>query len=248
MTDDEILTRSPIVLALTSPKVNACTELPADAVAPDNAAAEATATDNGVLREALRLRARWLQEVTGRAAWELGKRLTAGGTLPTAESVRHLSFATIEAIATGRAVTSLELTAHHEHSFGERLPACFQLSDLGLPIAARRADEVGGGTGAGGGSGVGPVTHDTSDPPDGAVLVTTTLTPGLGPLLPRLAGIVSETGSVLSHLAILAREAHVPTVVGYAGAASTFDDGAIVNVDGDNGDVSIKESPEEESS
>ena len=37
------------------------------------------------------------------------------------------------------------------------------------------------------------------------MLVTTTLTPGLAPLLPRLKGIVAKTGTVLSHLAILAR-------------------------------------------
>ena len=60
------------------------------------------------------------------------------------------------------------------------------------------------------------------------MLVTTTLTPGLGPLLPRLAGIVAETGSVLSHLAILARESGVATVVGYTGATDTFADGTIV--------------------
>ena len=32
--------------------------------------------DNGILREALRLRVRWVQELSGRAAWELGVRLT----------------------------------------------------------------------------------------------------------------------------------------------------------------------------
>ena len=77
-------------------------------------------------------------------------------------------------------------------------------------------------------SGRGPVTYDTDDPPTGSVLVTTTLTPGLAPLLPRLNGIVAETGSVLSHLAILAREAGVATVVGYAGATDELPEGAIV--------------------
>jgi pyruvate,water dikinase len=75
----------------------------------------------------------------------------------------------------------------------------------------------------------------------GSVLVTTTLTPGLGPLLPRLNGIITETGSVLSHLAILARESSVATVVGYAGAADTFQDGVIVEVNGDSGDVTLEE-------
>jgi len=73
------------------------------------------------------------------------------------------------------------------------------------------------------------------------VLVTTTLTPGLGPLLPRLKGIVSETGSVLAHLAILAREARVPTVVGYTGATSDLPEGSVVLVDGDTGQVTIRD-------
>ena len=87
----------------------------------------------------------------------------------------------------------------------------------------------------------GPVTYDADDPPKGSVLVTTTLSPGLGPLLPRLAGIVSETGSVLSHLAILAREAGVPTVVGYAGAKEDLPEDAVVFVDGDAGRVTVQD-------
>jgi pyruvate,water dikinase len=78
------------------------------------------------------------------------------------------------------------------------------------------------------------------DPPTGSVLVTTTLAPGLGPLLPRLHGIVAETGSVLSHLAILAREAGVPTVVGYANATRDLHEGDQVVVDGDTGLVTVE--------
>ncbi len=239
LSDAEILGRSPIVLALTSPKVGATTVLPPSALTIDLSSGTAAGSDNGVLREALRLRARWLQELTGRAAWQLGERLEAAGQLGSAESIRHHDLEAVEAIVTQRAVTLPASSAEHIHDFGEPLPACFQLSDRGLPIVARRAGEIGGGTGAGGGIGIGPVTHDTVDPPVGSVLVTTTLTPGLGPLLPRLAGIVAETGSVLSHLAILARESNVATVVGYVGAASTLEDGVVVLVDGDTGDVTL---------
>ena len=79
------------------------------------------------------------------------------------------------------------------------------------------------------------------DPPAGSVLVTSTLAPGLGPLLPRLAGIVAETGSVLSHLAILAREAGVATVVGYPMAMQELPEGTIVQVDGANGRVTERQ-------
>lgn len=41
--------------------------------------------------------------------------------------------------------------------------------------------------------------------------------PDLAAWLPRLRGLVAETGSPLSHLAVLARELNVPTVVAVAG-------------------------------
>jgi pyruvate,water dikinase len=143
-------------------------------------------------------------------------------------------------VATRRAVVIPALVEDHHHEFGEPLPAAFQLSDRGLPIRVRMDGEIGGGTGAGGGVASGPVTFDGENPPTGSVLVTTTLQPGLAPLLTRLNGIVAETGSVLSHLAILAREAHVATVVGYAGAMDELPEGVVVEVDGDSGQVTVQ--------
>ena len=70
------------------------------------------------------------------------------------------------------------------------------------------------------------------------MLVVRTLDPGLAGLLPSLGGLVAETGSVLSHLAILAREYGVPTVVGLAGAVDRFSAGTWVLVDGSTGEVS----------
>jgi pyruvate,water dikinase len=240
--DKEILVRSPTVLALTGPQVAPAPELPAEAATlhlPTSTAC-LRCSDNGILREALRLRVRWVQELSGRAAWELGGRMTAAGELPEPELIRHMTLDHVEAVATKRAVVVPALVSSHDHDFGAPLPAWFQLSDLRQPIRAQCAGEAGGGTGAGGGSGRGTVTYDAVDPPSGSVLVTTTLSPGLGPLLPRLHGIVAETGSVLSHLAILAREARVPTVVGYAGAAAELPEGAVVVVDGDAGQVTIE--------
>lgn len=241
LSDEEILARSPTVLALTAPQVAPAPELPAEAT-PVHVTTPACqrCSDNGIIREALRLRVRWLQELSGRAAWQLGERLAAAGDLTEPELIRHMTLEHVEAVATNRAVVVPALVATHRHDFGSPLPAWFQLSDLGKPIRAQFASEVGGGTGAGGGSASGPVTYDIDDPPTGSVLVTTTLSPGLGPLLPRLKGIVAETGSVLSHLAILAREAGVPTVVGYAGATDDLAEGTVVLVDGDAGRVTVE--------
>jgi rifampicin phosphotransferase len=241
LSDKEILARSPTVLALAAPRVAPEPELPAEATALHVTTGCAACSDDGIVREALRLRVRWIQEVSGRAAWELGVRLAASGDLTEPELIRHMSLEHVEAVATKRAVLVPKLVSTHEHRFGAPLPAWFQLSDRGKPIRAQCAAEVGGGTGAGGGTGTGPVSYDGDDPPTGSVLVTTTLSPGLGPLLPRLQGIVSETGSVLSHLAILAREAGVATVVGYAGATQDLREGAVVHVDGDDGRVTIQD-------
>jgi pyruvate,water dikinase len=76
------------------------------------------------------------------------------------------------------------------------------------------------------------------------VLVTPTLAPGLAAVLPHVAGLVAETGSVLSHLAILARELGVATVVDVSGAATRFPEGAYVVVDGVSGSIEVVEIPE----
>jgi pyruvate,water dikinase len=237
LADAEILERSPVVLTLVPPRVAPSPALPPEVTALGGADL-AGGTDDGVLREALRLRVRWVQELAGRAAWALGERLAAAGALPEPELVRHLHLDDLDAVVAGRASVVPALV---EAEPGPPLPARFQLSDLGRPIRTAAAGEPGGGTGAGGGSGRGPVTHDAEDPPPGSVLVTTTLTPGLGPLLARLEGIVAETGSVLSHLAILAREAGVPTVVGYDRATEELPEGAVVEVDGETGRVTIED-------
>ena len=72
-----------------------------------------------------------------------------------------------------------------------------------------------------------------------AVLVIGHLDPRLATVIPRLAGLVAETGNALSHLAILAREHRVPVVVGLADATTRFTDGDHVVVDGQAGTVEL---------
>jgi pyruvate,water dikinase len=67
--------------------------------------------------------------------------------------------------------------------------------------------------------GTGAVRDGSGQRAEHAVLVVRSLGPTLAPVLPGLAGLVAETRSVLSHLALLAREYRLPTVVGVAGAA-----------------------------
>ena len=91
LTDEEVLARSPIVLALTAPKVAPEPTLPPHATAIHLGSDERSGNDNGIIREALRLRVRWIQELSGRAAWELGERLAASGQLTEPELIRHMN-------------------------------------------------------------------------------------------------------------------------------------------------------------
>ena len=73
----------------------------------------------------------------------------------------------------------------------------------------------------------------------GDVLVTTTTTPAWTPLFPSLAALVTETGGVLSHAAVVAREYRLPAVVGAAGATRAIRDGARIRVDGTTGTITL---------
>ena len=118
VSDEEIMHRSPAVLALTGPRVAAATTLPAEVTSFDLGTDYESANDNGILREALRMRVRWLQELSGRAAWALGERLAATGGLTDPESVRHMTLEDLEALITGRALVVTTLAAGHRHDFG----------------------------------------------------------------------------------------------------------------------------------
>ena len=75
----------------------------------------------------------------------------------------------------------------------------------------------------------------------GEILVCRTTAPPWTPLFAIAAGVVTETGGILSHSAICAREYAIPCVVGTQVATSRIPDGAMVTVDGTKGTVSIED-------
>jgi pyruvate,water dikinase len=74
----------------------------------------------------------------------------------------------------------------------------------------------------------------------GDVLVTESTTEAFNILLPLLGGIVTDSGGLLSHAAIVAREYGIPGVVGTRDATDRIDDGTMVRVDGDAGEVTVR--------
>lgn len=251
--DGQLVADAPVVLALSAPALGRPPALPADLgpgterlagveVGPDGAtdgpADGHDEVDRLGVRDGLRLRTRWLQELLGRAAWELGRQLADGGVLGAADQVRQLSFDELVAAA-DEAVVPTDLAGRSDR-FGPPPPSAFRLSPAGDMVAVGRpANSATAGMPAGGGRGAGEVRHrvGTHEQRADTVLVVRHLEPELACVLPGLAGLVAETGSALSHLAILARENDVPTVVGVPDACMRFPPGSRVLVDGLTGEV-----------
>jgi pyruvate,water dikinase len=73
----------------------------------------------------------------------------------------------------------------------------------------------------------------------GDVLVTVSTSEAFNILLPLLGAIVTDSGGLLSHSAIVAREYGIPGVVGTREATTRIADGTRVRVDGNAGEVTV---------
>ena len=73
------------------------------------------------------------------------------------------------------------------------------------------------------------------------VLITVTTAPPWTPLFAIAGAVVTETGGILSHTAITAREYGIPCVVAAHAVMSRIPDGALVTVDGSKGEVHLAE-------
>ncbi|MCF1598516.1 PEP-utilizing enzyme, partial [Streptomyces muensis] len=183
-------------------------------------------------REALRLRIRWVQELQVRLVREVARRLGIPG-----ERVGLLRWSELVAVLGGGAVPG-DLHARVPRAESPPLPDAFRLAD-GQVVADREGGRGEGLRGVSAGRAVGTVWDGTGPRPADAVLVVRTLDPALAPLLPGLTGLVAQTGSPLSHLAVLAREFGLPTVVGASDAVRRFPPGSRLTVDGTAGDVRL---------
>jgi pyruvate,water dikinase len=73
----------------------------------------------------------------------------------------------------------------------------------------------------------------------GEVLVAETTAPPWTPLFATAAAVITDTGGILSHSAVVAREYRIPAVVGTGAATATIRSGQEVEVDGDRGIVRV---------
>ncbi|MFP5364882.1 MAG: PEP-utilizing enzyme [Thermoleophilia bacterium] len=119
----------------------------------------------------------------------------------------------------------------------------FAMKFNGIPQAPGNEREVRGSAGSSGvvrGTArvIGSISESGRVRP-GDVIVAETTAPPWTPLFATAAAVVTDTGGVLSHCAVVAREYGIPAVVGTGIATQVIADGQTIEVDGDAGIVRI---------
>jgi len=115
---------------------------------------------------------------------------------------------------------------------------------VGVPPEPSRDPDVITGTGASPGTKQGRAKvmrnlSEASKVEPGDILVCEMTMPAWTPLFSTVSAVVADTGGLLSHSAIVAREYRIPCVVGTAIGTSVIRDGMLLTVDGARGIVRI---------
>ena len=75
----------------------------------------------------------------------------------------------------------------------------------------------------------------------GEILVTSNTDPGWTVVFSKLGGLITETGGILCHGAVISREYRIPAVTAVKSATTILHTGDLVSVDGSKGEVTILE-------
>ena len=202
---------------------------------------------------------------TRRLCMEVGERLAARGTIESPSDIFSLTLDELLALDAGAPGASLQALITARRAEAARFVGVKCPPFLGTLIPFPAPDSAfmkagfkfnGGSMGPPSGDGVlrgmpgssGKVTglarvaHSLDEAAmlrPGEILIATTTLPSWTPFFATVAAIVTDSGGVLSHAAVVAREYGIPAVVGVRGATSTIRDGESVEVDGDAGLVRI---------
>ena len=202
-----------------------------------------------------------------RLALEFGRRFAEAGALETAADVFYLT--ADELLNEGEDWATLSVQQRVKERKAEMeyfsrvtpppmlgtMPA-FEMTDGGPLIRAMLKSDIAVPTGSGddsqalqgqaGSPGVVrgiarviPTLAEAGKLQPGDILVTKMTMPPWTPLFATAAAVVTDYGGVLSHCAVVAREYHIPAVVGTGRATKTFHDGQLLEVDGDAGTVRV---------
>jgi pyruvate,water dikinase len=185
---------------------------------------------------------------------EHGRRLAERGVVADAWDVFLLHGAEFWPLTEGAAAPAdlrerIETRRAHWLRFRDRRTAMWLFDDVEIdedglaegPVdAADGGDLRGLGAARGVASGQTRVVHTLADLAQvtrGDILVAGNIDPGWTSVFPLIHGLITETGGILSHGAILAREYGIPTVTGVKHATTLLPSGTSVEIDGSKGTI-----------
>ena len=82
---------------------------------------------------------------------------------------------------------------------------------------------------------------DDTDIEEGDIIVARATDSSWGPLFLTAGAVVTETGAVISHAAIVSRELGIPSAVSGEGCMNRIGDGTLLRVNSDDGTVTVVE-------
>ena len=192
---------------------------------------------------------------------ELGRRLSANSSIADRDDVFYLYGAEIETGMSGSSHASIASQRKSDMDawsqiipppiFGEPPPPpegdpFFDriMKMFGALVEPSTDPNIINGSGASSGviQGTAKVVKNLSEASklrEGDILVTEMTMPAWTPLFSTVSAVVADTGSVLSHCAIVSREYRIPCVVGTIVGTSVIKDGMQLTVDGTHGTVRI---------
>ncbi len=188
---------------------------------------------------------------------EQGRRFTEAGVLATDQDIFFLEkdefWRLFDAPQPDEAVTrKIEERREHFNKWHHRLPATYLYDGIeteGEPDdgeAAAVVSDFSGGMGASRGEATGKariITHisglDAIE--TGDILVAGNIDPGWTNVFPMISGLVTETGGLLSHGALLAREYGIPAVMGIKDATKLITNNDVLTINGQTGAIIRKE-------
>lgn len=204
-------------------------------------------------REELRDRSSRMYAMIRRDTLAVARLLSREGALGVPEDIWYLTYPEALDLLEGSldaAVARAHIADRREHLAGFR--HFTNPNELGRRFAIGRSGPVADGALVGIPCSPGVVTarvrvvptiQDGKQLQSGEVLVTRFTDPGWTTLFSHIAGVVTETGGILSHAAVIAREYGIPAVLAVPGATQRLKDGDWVVVDGHAGTVTLVPAP-----
>jgi pyruvate,water dikinase len=183
----------------------------------------------------------------------MGRRLVAAGALTDADDIFFLELQKIPAAAEDAA--DLKGYVARQRALFARIETMHVPHDINGGAQAAQGNQAqtgwsGHGVSTGTVTATARIAHEPSELNAvgmGQVLVTHSTNPAWTPAFGRIAALVTESGGMLSHGAIMAREYGIPAVLGVRGATSLIASGDTITVHGAEGRVSpafVPQAPE----